>query len=138
MQKSKAALFLIELLIALLFFSVASAICLQLFVGAHNANKYSDNMSHASMLCSYYAEDFFSSKYAPDFAPTCYYTDSLNETEYEDAVYCVATSFSYENNYLILHVSVSNLDRSEIYVEQDFSKYKRRTLSDVESSENQN
>lgn len=138
MQKSKAGLFLMELLIALLFFSVAGAICLQLFVGAHNANKHSEQMSHASTLFSNYAEEFFNPHIIPEASNICYYTDTLNLSDASNSAYCVSTFVSAENDYTTMHITISNPDQSEIYIEQDLKKYERRTLKDVTTSQNKN
>lgn len=62
MKHSKSALFLMELIIALLFFSLASTVCIRLFVNAHSlsaqtvdmnyAVNYAQNMAEAFMGCS--------------------------------------------------------------------------------------
>ncbi len=61
MKHSKSSLFLMELIIALLFFSLASTVCIRLFVNAHylsgqtvNQNyavNYAQNMAEAFMGC---------------------------------------------------------------------------------------
>lgn len=62
MQHSKSSLFLMELIIALLFFSLASTVCIRLFVKAHAlsartvdqnyAVNYAQNMAEAFTGCS--------------------------------------------------------------------------------------
>ncbi len=61
MRHSKSSLFLMELIIALLFFSVSSTVCIRLFVKAHSlsaqtvdqnyAVNYAQNMAEAFMGC---------------------------------------------------------------------------------------
>ncbi|MDE7222327.1 MAG: hypothetical protein K2O34_00930 [Acetatifactor sp.] len=61
MKHSKSSLFLMELIIALLFFSLASTVCIRLFVNAHSlsnqtvdtnyAVNYAQNMAEAFMGC---------------------------------------------------------------------------------------
>ena len=51
-------LLLIELLIALMFFSLAAAICLQLFIGAHNFSEEASNKSRAAIEAQNIAECF--------------------------------------------------------------------------------
>ena len=46
-KKSKSALFLIELIIAILFFALSSAICVQLFAKAHLISQKSSNVTMA-------------------------------------------------------------------------------------------
>lgn len=54
--KSRTALFLMELIIALLFFSLASAICLQFFVKAHLLSEKTKELNNAVMISQSVAE----------------------------------------------------------------------------------
>lgn len=56
---SKTGLFLMELIIAILFFSVSSAICVQLFVQSHLTSKDSVELNHAVEWCQNVAEAFY-------------------------------------------------------------------------------
>lgn len=53
---SKSSLFLMEMVIALLFFSICSAICIRVFAAAYKDTSYSRNLSSASFLCQSAAE----------------------------------------------------------------------------------
>lgn len=53
---SKSLLFLIELLITILFFSLTSAICIQLFVRSHRISTTSLELDQGVMLCENMAE----------------------------------------------------------------------------------
>lgn len=58
-RKSRArasSLFLMELILAILFFSAASAVCVQFFVRSHLLSRDSDNLSHGVNECSAVAE----------------------------------------------------------------------------------
>lgn len=58
-QKNRArssSLFLMELILAILFFSVASAVCVQFFVKSHLLNLDSNALTHAVNECSGVAE----------------------------------------------------------------------------------
>lgn len=58
-RKSRArssSLFLIELILAILFFSVASAVCVQLFVKSHLLSTDSNALNHAVNECANVAE----------------------------------------------------------------------------------
>ena len=48
--RSKSSLFLLELIIAILFFSVASALCVQLFVKSHQMSVKSSDLNHAVLV----------------------------------------------------------------------------------------
>lgn len=56
---SKTGLFLMELIIAILFFSVSGAICVQLFVQSHMTSKNSVELNHAVEWCQNVAESFY-------------------------------------------------------------------------------
>ncbi len=55
-QDSKVNIFLIELLIAVMFLSVYSAVCLKLFSAAHMASLESKRLNKAAVLCASAAE----------------------------------------------------------------------------------
>ena len=59
MKKTKvrsSTLFLLELIISILFFSVASAVCVQFFVRSHQISQNAERLQNASALCSSLAE----------------------------------------------------------------------------------
>ena len=57
-QRGGNGLLLIELFIALMFFSLAAAICLQIFIGAHNFSEDASNKSRAAIESQNIAECF--------------------------------------------------------------------------------
>ena len=56
MKSSKSSLFLMELIIAILFFSLASAVCIQLFVKSHLLGKTTTEANHALLMCQNFSE----------------------------------------------------------------------------------
>lgn len=56
MPKSRTALFLMELIICVLFFSLASAVCMQLFVKAHLLDVQTRELNQAVAIAQSYAE----------------------------------------------------------------------------------
>lgn len=58
--ESKTSLFLIELIIVILFFSITSAICIQIFVKSHTLSNKSINSNHAQLLIQNVTEVFYS------------------------------------------------------------------------------
>lgn len=127
MRKSKAGLFLMELLISLLFFAFAGAICLQLFVGAHVANQSSSKISSLSLLLNNYSESFYDSSYTPKPSDIIYYNSALNLCEASDANYTVITYTDVVDNYLLEHISITDSESGESLLEYDLKKYVRRT-----------
>ncbi len=126
MRKSKAGLFLMELLISLLFFAFAGAICLQLFVGAHNSNQKSRKISHASALLTNYAETFYNSDSISTASDIIYYDKDLHLCNNDMAMYKVMTYASESGNYLLEHLEISDADTNEVLLEYDLKKYIRR------------
>jgi len=57
-QRGGNGLLLIELFIALMFFSLAAAICLQIFIGAHNFSEEASDKSRAAIESQNIAECF--------------------------------------------------------------------------------
>lgn len=55
----KTGLFLMELIIAILFFSLAAAICIQLFVKSHMISERSIALNHSILLAQNTAEIFY-------------------------------------------------------------------------------
>ena len=62
MSKSshKSSLFLLELILSLFFFSLASAVCIQLFAKAHVTEKETEELNHAVPLAESAAEAYHS------------------------------------------------------------------------------
>lgn len=58
MKHSRSSLFLMELMIAILFFALAGTICIQLFVKSHLISKESVNQNHAVTHAQNLAEGY--------------------------------------------------------------------------------
>lgn len=58
MKHSRSTLFLLELIIAIFFFSVASTVCIQLFAKSHLLSKQTINENHAVTQAQTLAEGF--------------------------------------------------------------------------------
>lgn len=98
-SKSKTSLFLMELIIAIMFFSICAALCVQLFVKAHVLGQKTKELNHAVAISQGFAEtmrgtdgsiqdilkyypsaisdneSFFEVYYNADFAP-CEYSEA--------------------------------------------------------------
>ena len=61
-ENSRTSLFLMELIIVILFFALASAICLRLFVGAHLLAESDRNLNHALVWSQNFSECFYGCK----------------------------------------------------------------------------
>lgn len=131
MRKSKAALFLMELLIVLLFFSIACGVCLQLFAYAHLTNKNSKALSDANAIFTNVAEKFYSSDDYSDIEQTSIYYDyHLQECSKDSASFVVSILTTENESITTCHISIINTEDGTEYISQDVSKYERRTLKD--------
>lgn len=62
MKHSKSSLFLMELIVSILFFSLASAICIQLFVRSHSISAETINLNNAITQAQNLAEYWYASE----------------------------------------------------------------------------
>lgn len=130
MQKSKAGLFLMELLIALLFFAITGAVCLSLFVGAHNINTLSENTARASVLLTNYGERFYNSDFYANDSVT-FYDDMLRDCDQSKASYRVTATSVQSGELTSVHITISDAENKTVFLEQDLTKHERRQLKDV-------
>ena len=59
MPKSKSALFLMELIIVILFFALTSAVCMRVFVKAHDVAHATESSNYAVLWADNAAECFY-------------------------------------------------------------------------------
>lgn len=85
-QANSSSLFLLELILAILFFSVASAVCVQIFVKSHLLSKDAQILNFAVNEVSNAAESL-----SPE---TVYYDSEFSECSKEDAEYQMSVTFS--------------------------------------------
>lgn len=101
-QSNRSVLLLMEIIIAILFFSVVSAICLQLFVKSHNLSRSTEALDFAITQTSSVAEVIRSSDKTEDslqqFFPELtkkadcfylYYDEAFSYCKESAAVYCL-------------------------------------------------
>lgn len=83
---SKLSLFLMELIIAILFFSLSAAVCLRLFVSAHSLAENAQNTSNAIKWSQSLAEVFYNQKGNPSeiasLFPDAFLTLSDDDADY--------------------------------------------------------
>lgn len=116
MKHSKSSLFLMELIIAILFFSLASTVCIQLFAKAHILSNQTVNENHAVIHAQNLAECFLSTEgdmtqmrdlfdnYAPDTSEdtlVLLFDQDWQECTADNASYCASLVSHAEENGLI-------------------------------------
>ena len=99
---SKSGLFLMELVIAIGFFAVASAVCAQLFAHAHTTSRNSRDLSMAVVVAQSAAESFKAAPHSPDMLMGQYTGDGY--TSY-DADWSEIPYTDDSPNMVIVHVT---------------------------------
>lgn len=134
-----SSLFLMELIIAIFFFSAASAVCIQFFVKSHLLSSDSNALNHAVNECTSTAELIDASEGIEDclnmlerlypngtYPDTelsslevqeadvqIYYDDSFNECISQDSAYMLSLHLEKENDMLCADMHISSISGSK-------------------------
>lgn len=142
-----SSLFLLELILAVLFFSVASALCIQIFTKAHLMSQDARDLNFAVNEVSSMAEQISAGTLHSDTAASsddtasdpstqmpddslqdaaAYYDSSYASCEKADAVYVLTVHYEPENTLLKAHISMDTIaDNRNIYA-LDVTKHRQR------------
>ena len=123
MKHSKASLFLMEMILVLLFFSLASCICVQLFVKSNLLSNKTKELTCAVGLAQNAAEAFYGTdgdiqQMASLFPGSIASSEDASLTIYKDGYVCtVAVSDSSDGFFLIgdIYVSAVNEMTKNVY-----------------------
>ena len=122
-HNNTSSLFLLELILAVLFFSVASALCIQIFTKAHLMRQDARDLNFAVNEVSSMAEQM------PDDSlqdAAAYYDSSYASCEKADAVYVLTVHYEPEDTLLKAHISMDTIaDNRNIYT-LDVTKHRQR------------
>jgi len=131
---SKSALFLMELIIAILFFSVASAVCIKLFVHSHLISEKTIQINHSVLISQNIAESFINAKgdhaqlvklldasIQPPNQLMLYYDKNWLHTDAEHASFIVTTELYSEN--LIQFADITIVDQNSNVLYQNLASY---------------
>ena len=122
-HNNTSSLFLMELILAVLFFSVASALCIQIFTKAHLMSQDARDLNFAVNEVSSMAEQM-SDGTLQDAA--AYYDSSYASCEKADAVYVLTVHYEPEDTLLKAHISMDTIaDNRNIYT-LDVTKHRQR------------
>lgn len=136
-SKSKSSLFLMEMIVTLLFFSIASAICVQLFAQSHILSRQADELNIAVSVSQSFievmrgtdggidaiAEQFPYAERISTSSLEQYYDADYTECSYEDACYVAEVTLSQTNAFQIMDTRFINLETKEIIYELSATKY---------------
>lgn len=142
-----SSLFLLELILAVLFFSVASALCIQIFTKAHLMSQDARDLNFAVNEVSSMAEQISAGTLHSDTAASsddtasdpstqmpddslqdaaAYYDSGYASCEKADAVYVLTVHYEPENTLLKAHISMDTIaDNRNIYT-LDITKHRQR------------
>lgn len=142
-----SSLFLLELILAVLFFSVASALCIQIFTKAHLMSQDARDLNFAVNEVSSMAEQISAGTLHSDTAASsddtasdpstqmpddslqdaaAYYDSGYASCEKADAVYVLTVHYEPENTLLKAHISMDTVaDNRNIYT-LDVTKHRQR------------
>ena len=122
-HNNTSSLFLLELILAVLFFSVASALCIQIFTKAHLMSQDARDLNFVVNEVSSMAEQM-SDGTLQDAA--AYYNSSYASCEKADAVYVLTVHYEPEDTLLKAHISMDTIaDNRNIYT-LDVTKHRQR------------
>lgn len=132
----RSTLFLMELMMAILLFSLAAAVCVQVFVKSHTLEKESTELSHAVFASASVAEIFRSSDDYENFLLTefpdsisedgvhlIYYDENFSPVA-SDPIYCLKFVTDTDENFITGHIYVYKAsDDSTLIYELEVKKY---------------
>lgn len=122
-HNNTSSLFLLELILAVLFFSVASALCIQIFTKAHLMSQDARDLNFAVNEVSSMAEQM------PDDSlqdAAAYYDSSYASCKKADAVYVLTVHYEPKYTLLKAHISMDTIaDNRNIYA-LDVTKHRQR------------
>ena len=107
----RSSLFLLELIIAIAFFSIAAAVCVQFFVKSHTLENQSTELNHAVHLATTTAEAFRHSTLSSE---EIHYDKNWNKCVDSDAVYTLIIDVDSSKSPLEAYIKVTT-NNSTIY-----------------------
>ena len=132
-RSSKSGLFLMELIIAILVFSIASALCIQIFAKSHILSQTTQELNHAVSMSESAAEIFYGTDGTLEEVSkildsahmsiqngntiTLFYDSSFQICMQEEAIYTMLLEFSSDQKFQMLCIHVNRLtgDSPNIY-----------------------
>ena len=129
--RTRSGLFLLELIFAILFFSLCTVVCVRFFVKAHTLSEDTDNLNMAVNEASYYAEVFRSTGVLGDSnedtadtsIDTMYYDKDWNPSAAEAGRFVITVQTDLENSMLKAEIAVTDLETSEELYKLTAEKY---------------
>lgn len=128
-HNNTSSLFLLELILAVLFFSVASAFCVQIFIKAHLMSQDARDLNFAVNEISSIAEQLSTEDalQAPATDSIRYYDKAYTPCAREDAVYTLTIHFNEADTMRTAEIEMTTTtDDQSIYALQVHNHIQRR------------
>ncbi len=125
-RNSGTSLFLMELMVAILFFSVASAVCMQLFARAHLIDLKTRNMNRAISVAQTQIEEIRGREEVPALpvtGNTIYYDSDWNVVMDENAPFVCKVTCLTHDDLMNIRVEVYDVEKSEELFSLQTAKY---------------
>ena len=114
-KKRHSSLFLIELMIALLFFSLAAVVCVQFFIQSHLLSQKAVNLNEAVLLATSIAEEFRARDGEME-SQTIYLDDTWQPTEANLAIFTTTVKVEpAEGTMMQANIIILGLEDAPIY-----------------------
>ena len=128
-QHSGSALFLLELIIALLFFSLAGAVCIRMFSKADSLSSATVSENKAVLLSQQIAEEFYAGEGSP-IESTEYFDRSWADLASEnDASYMMKAVTSDDAENPVCSISVTKMSDGSVLYSLDVTCHRRKEAS---------
>lgn len=150
LQHSKSSIFLMEIILNILLFSILLTVCLQLFLRSDALSVKSKHLEHAVLCCSSIAETFQSTadgksallETYPDATNLdngllIYFDDSFGECHMSDASYKAIVELDYQTT-SVINISFYSLNGTEAIYSLTASNYTRQNLSNTSGGSHEN
>ncbi len=138
----RSSLFLLELIIAILFFCLASAVCVRFFVKSHIMEQETTVLNYATDQAVSVAEILRSNQDIPtclkELFPnitsgqegeyTVYFDHNWKSCGKSDADYFLSLSYSEEDDLLVGNISVFALDKKDAVYTLEIEKYLQKEV----------
>jgi len=119
MKKSKSALFLMELIIVIFFFALTSAVCLRVFVKAHEVAEDTKGLNQAILWAENAGECFY--EYGEDESKI----RELLDSSFNLTKYAYTLKFSSDEGFIYMDYSFKNTATDKELYSFTFRKHKR-------------
>lgn len=105
---SKSGVFLLELVLVILFFSIASTVCIEMFVKSYAISNNSTHLNTSVQIAENIAETFKAENdlITHSFTETYYYSADIKQVSKENSTYIAVVDYSSDNHMNFANINV--------------------------------